>query len=331
MDPAHPLPARDSHAQQPPRSILKSSGARRDARAQSGSSGSQVQFKDLPPLSAPRTSSKSSSHSQKPIQNVGQIPNNGPVPPVMLPATASRDELEIMAFHLAAHLRELRIAEEEARRKQDAQRFPRPTRRPDDFPEFKKILMGPWAGGSDYGPILEPKLIVRAHHSVMVNPVLLSPAQHLVWDMKSSLNTAACSSPNGVVSLESIRPQPATSPRLPQICIVSNSFSWALRVSAFERSVGVSVGDVLNFMADFFSMPLGDGDLREATPSHRAAMEAAHKERTSRSSGPSSLCVHDWLLGRTLFGGFVHDPAYTSPDILGRAGEVYLRLTLKEC
>ncbi len=174
-------------------------------------------------------------------------------------------------------------------------------------------------------------MIVRARYSVMVNPVLLSPAQHLAWDMKSSLDTAECSSPNGVLSLESIRPQPATSPRLPQIYIVSNSFSWALRVSALERSAGVTVGDVLSFMARFISLPLGDGDLQEATPSHRAAMVAAYKERTSRSPEPSSLYVHDWLLGRSSFGGFVHDPAYTSSDILGRAGEVYLRLTLKEC
>ncbi len=157
MDPAHPLPANDSHAQQPPRSILKSSGARRDAHAQSASSSSapQVQFKGVPPISAQRTSSKVSSRSQKPIQNVHQIPNNGPVPPVTLPATASRDELEIMAFQLAAHLRELRIAEEEARKKQDAQRLPRPTGRPDDSPEFRKIRMGPWAGGSDCKPFVD--------------------------------------------------------------------------------------------------------------------------------------------------------------------------------
>ncbi len=181
------------------------------------------------------------------------------------------------------------------------------------------------------GPILEPNLIVRAHYPVVVNPILRSPAQHLVWDLKSSLNTAAFSSPNGVVSLESLRPQPATSPRLPKIYIVSNAFSWALRVSALQKSAGVSVGDILDFMTDFFSMPLGVGDLEEASLSHRAAMEGAYKTRTSQSPGPTSLCVHDWLLERTLFDGFAHDPVYTNSDIRGMAGEVYLRLSLKEC
>ncbi|KAF8919158.1 hypothetical protein CPB85DRAFT_881737 [Mucidula mucida] len=308
MDPAHPLPARDSNAQQPPRSILKSSGARRDAHAQSASSSSapQVQFKGLPPLSDPRTLSKSHLRSQKPIQNVHQIPNDGPVPPVTLPATASRNELEIMAFQLAAHLRELRIAEEEALKKQAAQRLPRPTGRPDDFPEFKKILMGPWAGGCDYGPILEPTLIVSTRYRDMLRPT-------------------------GLVSIESLRSQPVTSPRLSKICVISHSFPWALRISAQERSTGVTVGEVLDFLAQFFAMPLRDGDLQDATPSHHAAMVAAHTKRTAQSPNPPSMCLHDWLLGRSLFDGFAHDPAYTSPDILGRVGEVYLRLFFKEC
>ncbi|KAF8869366.1 hypothetical protein CPB85DRAFT_1358759 [Mucidula mucida] len=191
--------------------------------------------------------------------------------------------------------------------------------------------MGPWAGGSNYAPVFDSSFIAHVHYSVIVNPVLLSPAQYVVWDLRSSLDTAAISSPNGVASLESIRSQPATSPRLTRICIVSDSFSWALRVSALKKSTGITVGDVLDFLADFFSTPLGSGDLKEATPSHRAAMDAVYKERISRSFGPSSLCVHDWMLGRSSFGGFVHDPSYTSSDILGRAGEVYLRLTLKEC
>ncbi|KAF9010987.1 hypothetical protein BDZ89DRAFT_1077970 [Hymenopellis radicata] len=331
MDPAHPLPARDSHAKQPPRSILKSSGARRDAHAQSGSSSPpQVQFKDPPPPPKPRLYSKSSLRHQKPIENVGQIPNNGPVPPVTLPATASRDELEIMAFQLAAHLRELRIAEEEARRKQDAQRLPRPTGCPDDFPEFKKILMGPWVAGSVYGPVFEPTIIVRARNSVKVNPVLDVASHHLVWDMKSSFEKAKCFSARGEIALDSILGQPATSPRLSDLCIVSQSFSWALRVSAEEQSIGITVGDILHFLDEFFSVPLGDRDLREATSSHRAAMIAAHSERISRSSGPSRICVYDWLLGKTTFDGIAHDPNHTRADFLGRRGEVYIVLSLKD-
>ncbi|KAF9029887.1 hypothetical protein BDZ89DRAFT_1064985 [Hymenopellis radicata] len=326
MDPAHPLPARDSHAQQPPRSILKFSGARRDAHAQS------VQFKDLPPLSAPRTSSKSSSRSQKPIQNVGQIPNDGPVPPVTLPATASRNELEIMAFQLAAHLRELRIAEEEVRRQQDAHRLPRPTRRPDDFPEFKAILMGPWAAGSDYGPVLEPTVIVRAHTSVKVHPVFLSTSKscRLIWDMKLPLETATYLESNRAIGLESIRLQPATSPRLSELCVVSHSFSWAIRVYALEKPMGVTVGDVLHVMSRFFVMPLGDRHLREASPSHRAAVEACHAERVSRSLGPSVICVSDWFLEKSTFDSLVHDPTHTRSDVLGIAGEVYLMLSSKQ-
>ncbi len=90
------------------------------------------------------------------------------------------------------------------------------------------------------------------------------------------------------------------------------------------------MGDVLGFIARFFSLPLREGDLRDATPSHSAAVEATHKERISRSPVPAHMCMHDWLLGRALFDGFAHDPAYTSSDILGMEGEVYLRLSLKE-
>ncbi len=164
----------------------------------------------------------------------------------------------------------------------------------------------------------------------MVNPALDVASHHLVWDLKSSLQNAKCFSTRGEVALTSIFGQPATSPRLSDLCIVSQSFSWALRVSAEEPSVGITVGDILNFLAQFFSMPLDDRNLQEATSSHRTAMLAAQSERISHSSGPPSIYVYDWLLNTTVFDGFAHDPNYTRTDFLGRRGEVYIVLSLKE-
>ncbi|KAF8900008.1 hypothetical protein CPB85DRAFT_1326707 [Mucidula mucida] len=188
--------------------------------------------------------------------------------------------------------------------------------------------MGPWVSGSGYGPVFEPTFIAHVHYSVFVNPVLKSPANRLVWDMKSSLDTVTCTSPHGMVSLDSIHPQPATSPRLTEICVVSHAFSWAIRVSARDRSVGVTVEDVLTVLSRFFALPLGDRDIREAPPSHRAAVLASHQERISRSIGPSATCIYDWLLDRSIFGGLAHDPSHSRTDYLGRQGEVYFMLSL---
>ncbi len=149
-----------------------------------------------------------------------------------------------------------------------------------------------------------------------------------MWDMKSPLDTVTCTNTHGVVTLESIRPQSATSPRLTEICVVSHAFPWAIRVSARDRSAGVTVGDVLYVVSRFLALPLGDRDIREAPPSHRAAVLASHQERISRSIGPSATCVYDWLLDMSMFGGLVHDPDHSRTDYLGRRGEVYLMLSL---
>ncbi len=171
-------------------------------------------------------------------------------------------------------------------------------------------------------------MIVRAHTSVKVNPVFLStsPSGRLVWDMKLPLESATYLESNRAIGLEAIRLQPATSPRLPELCVVSRSFSWAIRVYARERLVGVTVGDIMHVMSRFLALPLGERYLREASPAHRAAVEAYYAERVSRSLGPSVMCVSDWFLEESTFDHLVHDPTHTRSDVLGIAGEVYLML-----
>jgi hypothetical protein len=139
MEPNERLPPSESNAEKPLRSILKSSSA-------SGSRTSP-QFRFLPSAST-STGRVQFSEPARTLHDFDQIPQQGPIPGLYLPPTQNREQLEALAFQLAAQLRFQRIQEEERRRREEeeaaAKRLPRPTHKPDDFPEFRQMLMGRW-------------------------------------------------------------------------------------------------------------------------------------------------------------------------------------------
>lgn len=144
MDTTERRTSPDSDAEKPLRSILKSAGA----------------HSTTPPLphfgpstSGGRVRINEPSRPPAPIPDTSRLPHDGPVPPVTLPRTQNLESLEALAFQLATKLRLQRLRGEDDYGEQHAPNntslMPRPTRKPDNFPEFRHILMGKWVPGPD--------------------------------------------------------------------------------------------------------------------------------------------------------------------------------------
>lgn len=74
---------------------------------------------------------------------MSQIPRDGPIPPVLLPATQSSQQLEELALQLVARLRAQRITPLPTRIP-----LSRPEGKADDFPEFRDMMPDKWTIGS---------------------------------------------------------------------------------------------------------------------------------------------------------------------------------------
>ncbi|KIY67027.1 hypothetical protein CYLTODRAFT_422910 [Cylindrobasidium torrendii FP15055 ss-10] len=278
---------------------------------------------------------KSKSSEEKTIKSTSQIPARGPVPPFTLPSAHSRDELEALSFQLASKLRFDRLAEEARARRRDEppglDRSPPKRKGRDEFPEFKKILMGPWVSGMHYGPILDPPS-ARAGAFMTLHPALAGPYSELKgieWDILCDIEGVAFRSGTHNFLLDTFRHQPATAPRLDFLYIVSQDFSWRLSVLPLDISLGVTVHDILRFIASFFRSQLHDADpeLDGISISFKESMERSKNERLVHNIGPPFICGADRLLGKRKLAGFVYDSAYI-PVGQSDEDEIFIQLHL---
>ncbi|KAK0466819.1 uncharacterized protein EV420DRAFT_1505533 [Desarmillaria tabescens] len=299
MDPNHNPRHRDAKAPAV-RSILRPSSASRRSPPQEGPS---VRFQTSP--SRP-SSSESSSQSIYTLE----IPQDGPIPPLLLPATQSRRHLEALVLQLAAQLRAQRIASQSLQ-----EPFTRPEGKADEFPEFRDIMLDKWTAGPGYGPVLNAESVAKLRLHPLLHPVLSSPPSdddHLIWNMIYPPSTAERVRKNVREAFDSFRLEPATLPRVSILHIASRRMPWVFIVRPDDDAVGVTVGDVLTVLARYLSVHLNEADLSSTTVEHRKAIVASHEARMQilQSERKLSIQVVDWMVGHTHFTGFFHDVEY---------------------
>ncbi|KIY62792.1 hypothetical protein CYLTODRAFT_458690 [Cylindrobasidium torrendii FP15055 ss-10] len=184
----------------------------------------------------------------------------------------------------------------------------------DEFPEFKKILMGPWVSGVEYGPVLEPQ-IARKLGSLTLHPVFTrpyKPDKYLDWDILQDVENATMHLPGGrKIPCESFGTQPATAPRVSSLCVVSPDFPWRFQVTSRMWRGYVTIFDVLECLEFAFRGHLHVEELSEKPANDVCdSMETAKAERIARKFGPSYLCQADFLQGKRKIQGFEADLQY---------------------
>ena len=130
------------------------------------------------------------------------------------------------------------------------------------------------------------------------------------------------------MKLPNARFQPATSPKVPRLFLLSDLFPWFITVSAHQASTGVTIHDVLHQLTTFLHMVLAERDIRETTPEHRTAVMETNQSRLSKLIGPPGIRIFDWLVGKTKFGGLIHNPGHVAENSF-YSGEAYFTLILE--
>ncbi|KAJ7118960.1 hypothetical protein C8R44DRAFT_878488 [Mycena epipterygia] len=174
--------------------------------------------------------------------------------------------------------------------------------------------VGQFEAGPHYGPVLEPFLVraVRAH--VRLNP-LVQPLPdaggqpYLKWNMLFPSNQCQRSDDPVHMSWANGRQEPATFPRVTSLRLVSDTFPWAVNIVARNRDLGVTCGELIDYISrDMYNLT-GQADY-EALPSARKRVVGdAYRHNRSRANGvpggqlnPGMLRL-DWLGLDTMFGG----------------------------
>ncbi|KAK0188522.1 hypothetical protein F5146DRAFT_1225290 [Armillaria mellea] len=264
----------------------------------------------------------SSESSSQPI-SMSEIPRDGPIPPVILPATQSNQQLEELVLNFAAQLRAQRA---EPRQKL----FTRPEGSIDEFPEFRNAMLDRWTAGPGYGPVLDTESVVKLHLHPSLHPALssTSSSDRIIWNMIFPPSTAERVRENVRESFDSFRLEPATFPRVSILHIVSRRLPWVFNVTPDDDAVGVTVGDVLSDLALRLSLHAGEVDLRSITIEHRQALIASKEARAQilQSEHKVGIQVVDWMVGHTHFTGFNHDIEYLEGRRLDAPLNLYIVL-----
>ncbi|KAJ7272838.1 hypothetical protein C8J57DRAFT_1063277 [Mycena rebaudengoi] len=174
--------------------------------------------------------------------------------------------------------------------------------------------VGRFEAGPHYGPVLEPFLIraVRAH--VILNPLVQpisegSTDPYLKWNMLFPSNQCQRSDDPPHMSWSKGRQEPATFPRVTSIRLVSGSFPWAISIVAHNRDLGVTCGELIDYIsADMYQLT-GQPEYEAIPAQRKRAVAEAYRHNRSRANGvpggslnPGMLRL-DWLGLDTRFGG----------------------------
>ncbi|EMD33259.1 hypothetical protein CERSUDRAFT_87571 [Gelatoporia subvermispora B] len=189
-----------------------------------------------------------------------------------------------------------------------------PTFRHDEAKHFDKI--DKFAGGPNYGPVLEPLVLKKLNVKPDINP-LLGPQKegspHLTWNML--FPTAQCqrSDEDPRTSWREGRDAPATWPRVMRLQIVSKAFPWVFDIHAFNSATGVTCGDLLDRIHLCLQERVSQAQLDSAPAELKGVMGEAYRYNRSPEPDvpggrlPNTMLRCDWLAFDTTFGGIVRN------------------------
>ncbi|CAK5279175.1 unnamed protein product [Mycena citricolor] len=169
--------------------------------------------------------------------------------------------------------------------------------------------------GPHYGPVLEPFLVraVKAHP--VVNPLLQPPQEstdrvYLKWNMLFASGQCQRSDDPPHMSWAKDRGQPATFPRVTSLRLISETFPWPINISARNREIGVTCGDVIDQMARDMSSMIPQAEYEKAASrAKQTQINNAYRHNRSRAIGVpggqlnQGLLHLDWLCEFTMYGG----------------------------
>lgn len=108
------------------------------------------------------------------------------------------------------------------------------------------------------------------------------------------------------------REAPATFPRVTEVRLVSEAFPWTVTVKASRPDSGVTCGDVIDKLEDFFRVQTSKKEIEKLSQKERDRLtQRYYVNRGTSADVPGGRLGQgvrrvDWLLDNTAYGGVVH-------------------------
>jgi hypothetical protein len=169
------------------------------------------------------------------------------------------------------------------------------------------------------GPVLEPFLLKAVNADLRINPVLEPPVDdgrrhYLQWNMLWHSGSCRCTRDDRNTAWTKGRKAPATQPRLTSLRIISEHFPWPINVTAADKSIGVTCGEVIDKIHEYLHRPISGADYKSLDRARQARVSASfYRNREPRNDNVPGGHLNrgmtgvDWLCERTVFGGIRQD------------------------
>ncbi|KAJ7490645.1 hypothetical protein FB451DRAFT_1022815 [Mycena latifolia] len=178
----------------------------------------------------------------------------------------------------------------------------------------------PFEAGPHYGPVLDPFQTRALGVTLRLNPLLqhsMAPGglPQLEWNMLFPPNKCWRSGDPMRMSWWKGRHEPATFPRVSHIRLVSEIFPWVISVAARDLDVGVTCGDLLDYIAHDMGQFVKQGEYKVLPRIQKDALRHAYRHNRSRADGVPggqlgpAMRRLDWLGNYTIFGGVQENDA----------------------
>lgn len=163
------------------------------------------------------------------------------------------------------------------------------------------------------GPVLTPFLAALVKPKMQINPILKAGSADdsgtlLKWDMLWPFSDHLHFDDSLEHSWARCRNEPATFPRLTSLCVVSRTFPWRIYIKASDVNIGVTCGDTIDGLDDYFHTVAGDIFDNALTQEKNDVMASYHLNRSLTPNSPrehlgKDVRLVDWLGKDTVFGG----------------------------
>ncbi|KAF9050244.1 hypothetical protein BJ165DRAFT_1342466 [Panaeolus papilionaceus] len=200
-------------------------------------------------------------------------------------------------------------------------------------------VIGKWAPGAAYGPILSQTDLYLLQTDLELNPILEGKLENhqLQFHLVTGYTTAVARGGPPEASLVG-KDEPATLPRVNQLIIISRQSPWCTIV---KKDTGVTIGDVCSTIykeytendvteAEFTNLNNRSQDQIRRTAAHNAVQSGQGAQHQWPGYYPPQAAperirrVADWLREKVYFEGLCKDPSYAKQRLGFQAPNIFI-------
>jgi len=197
-------------------------------------------------------------------------------------------------------------------------------------------VIGKWAPGASYGPVLSQTDLYLLNTELELNPILEGKGQnqlqfHLVTGFATSIQRPAADADGSIMGKD----EPATLPRVSRLVVISRLSPWCTIIT---RESGVTIADVCSTIFkdytehDITEIEFNQLNQRSQDQLRRSAatnLQASQPQTQAwgyytPAAQPERLRRVDWLRERVYFEGLSRDDSYARHRLGYRAPNVFI-------